>query len=1371
MSLDISTLTDSQKAALVALVASKVAPGLGLGANEMQVLEQQYQLKLARARAFDLNSRLAANNDPVLAQLVAAFKSDDTGLASAYEVYMRRSPVVRNSSEATVKNVLGMETWEELTGAAKEASYALSVAKLAPACGLDANFSALKMQEYNALIAECRRARLNAALASNTDPVLAQLVGNFKSDDPGLLNAFTVYTQRATAVKSDSEATVKEELGLAANTTLAGRAKDAATALSVAKLAQACGLDANAVQLAQQEHDKLIVDYRKTKLNEDIDGTPAGTRMTACINEVKATLDIAAGTTPDALAMAAAKALCWGRYGEACGYDANFAQLKMQEYTAKIAEWRKLKLNTALASNTDAVLAELVSNFRNDDAGLLNAFTVYTARATAVKTNSEATVKDELGIAAGTTLTGAAAEAATALSVAKLAQACGLDANAVQLKMQQYQAALQTYRKNALNTALASNTDPVLAQLVGNFKSDDPGLLNAFTVYTQRATNVKSDSDATIRELLGITGSAALTGAKKDASTALSVAKLAEACGMDANFVQLKIQESNALVTEVRRNAAETDIAAGENSTGEMKKCCDEVRATLEIANGTALDKIALAAAAALCQTRTAARNGYDANYIQLKEQEYAARIQEWRKIALNKSLKTENDPVLVQLLANFKADDPGLVNAFAVYTNRATQIKAEAAREINVAHGWNAPLDTTSQTLTAHNAYPAHIALVVAKLAQACGLDANASALLEQQYQARLREARVKDLSEGLDAVCNNFALPFLFATTGESDAAGSQISQMWKFSLGRSLFANVGYKVSAITAKCHPTTNNCGSNPVSLAAIAAVDGENSTTRTLLAVSTNTVRWAVGQLVTWQFNDFTIPEGARLELQPLLGAQTFDALAQAYAENGWEYGKAYQFAVRLSPAIEATDADDYWYSDSAHPKVAQVCPYVRVYSYEQGATSLYTIAQRVMRRVFPFVTNGGDAPLPFSITAFANSVNEASVAAENEVKATCETSGLDPLLEDAAECLATAHVAPALGLDANFAQLRLQEYTAKIAEWRKVKLNQSLASNTDPVLAQLVANFKSGDDGLLNAYTIYTQRVEAVKADAYGEIERIHDWQWIDSTWNAQTPLTTKIAAMDGLTKAAHIALCAKYLAAACGMAPEMVNVYEQHYRARLKAARTADLESTSVTDPVDAEVLALIRGAFASEAALPRSMKSLTDKIDRLKEIARKEVLASHDWSFAEAEVLCEGARQDGDKAFPFVAALPKGCLVVSAVYGTDSKVSQWKVCGREIRAAQQITRIVYVKDVADYAAWHPKAYRAFILRLAADTAKSVAEKPSERQLQEQLYRDALEDAKACDAKSVNTPDEAYGDNELADSMLYGGGRSRHFDGLFAD
>ena len=400
-----------------------------------------------------------------------------------------------------------------------------------------------------------------------------------------------------------------------------------------------------------------------------------------------------------------------------------------------------------------------------------------------------------------------------------------------------------------------------------------------------------------------------------------------------------------------------------------------------------------------------------------------------------------------------------------------------------------------------------------------------------------------------------------------------------------------------------------------------------------------------------------------------------------------------------------------------------------------------------------------------------------AAVKADSEATVR-ELLGLDGaatlagLAKDAATTLAVAKLAPSCGLDANVASLKEQEFNALVAEWRKVNLNKTLASNDDPILAELLANFKSDDTGLVNAYAVYTQRVNAVKAAAYGEIERAHNWQWIDAGWTEETSLDEKLAAMDGLSRSAYIALVVRRLAVSCGITPEMAQVYEQQYQTRLRAARVADLETTPVTDAIQREVLALVRNTFSGDNALPRDMKTLTDKIDGLKDMARKEVLAAHDWSFAEADFACDAAETEHpDRIFPYHVTLPKGCLLVSACYGEDGKVAQWKLRGREIHAQRRLVRIVYVKDVTDFAAWHPKAYRAFILRLVADVAKCVASDPKDRSFQEQLYRDALEEAKVCDTRSSNAPDEAWGDNEIADTMLNGYTRREYDDPLARD
>lgn len=379
-----------------------------------------------------------------------------------------------------------------------------------------------------------------------------------------------------------------------------------------------------------------------------------------------------------------------------------------------------------------------------------------------------------------------------------------------------------------------------------------------------------------------------------------------------------------------------------------------------------------------------------------------------------------------------------------------------------------------------------------------------------------------------------------------------------------------------------------------------------------------------------------------------------------------------------------------------------------------------------------------------------------------DEVRATLETpagEALDKLALGAAAALCFTKCAARAGYDASFLQLKEQEYAQKIQECRKLKLNRALKTNTDPVLTELLANFRSDDAGLANAYEIYTQRASSVKQSAYAELEHSHNWRWIDSAWTSETAVDTKIAAMDGLSKSAFTALTTKLLAISCGLAPEMIQVYEKLYQTRLRSARVADLETTPITDPVQREVMAHLRATFSGDAALPRDLKTLTDKIDDLKDMARKDVLAAHDWSFAEMDMACDSdATEHPDEVFQYHVTLPKDCLLVSACYGTDGKVGQWKLRGREIHARSRIVRVVYVRDTPNYASWHPKAYRAFILRLVADVAKCVAADPKERTLQEQLYRDALEEAKTCDARSANAPDEAWGENDIAETMLHG-------------
>ena len=522
----------------------------------------------------------------------------------------------------------------------------------------------------------------------------------------------------------------------------------------------------------------------------------------------------------------------------------------------------------------------------------------------------------------------------------------------------------------------------------------------------------------------------------------------------------------------------------------------------------------------------------------------------------------------------------------------------------------------------------------------------------MDRLYRDKLMKARIKDLSDGIDDMCDNAVVPFVFATTGENQMTGTQRTKtLFKFALGASMVAKVGGTVSAVTVRTHRESTD--SNPYQLVLFAL----SGSTHTFLAGSKNTVTPSTpGSLVTWQFDDVEVPTGAVLVCRLLLGyIGSQSELADVFGTNpdaavateaNPDASISFTFPVQLSPTISNTefsaDASDFAYwdttADNRHPGITAAA---RLYSYEARATSLQATAQKVMRRVFPFIAAGDGSHIPYSVEAFANSVNATSLDAENEVRRTIGTNALDALSMSAAEALATAKVAPVVGLDTNFAQLRLQEYQAKIKEWRKVRFDDAVAGTSDPVRR----------------------------------------------------------------------------------------------------------------------EALSILRSALSSSDAVPRNVTEMLDSLDAMETQARREVLTSHDWSFAETEYVCDTAWTDSpDPVFRHRVALPKSCLMVSACYGEDGKVVQWKQRGREIHAKERVVRIVYIKDVTDLSAWHPKAQRAFALRLAADLAKRADTNANARAMQESLYRDALEEARACDARSANTPDEAYGDNEIADIMLYG-------------
>lgn len=258
-------------------------------------------------------------------------------------------------------------------------------------------------------------------------------------------------------------------------------------------------------------------------------------------------------------------------------------------------------------------------------------------------------------------------------------------------------------------------------------------------------------------------------------------------------------------------------------------------------------------------------------------------------------------------------------------------------------------------------------------------------------------------------------------------------------------------------------------------------------------------------------------------------------------------------------------------------------------------------------------------------------------------------------------------------------------------------------------------------------------------------EVLAAHDWVFARSQASQ-----TDVTAWPGDVRNCLVYCLARELAIPiAGRIEDMKNV-DALYRDKLQRAIIHDLEAedAAVTDKLHREVLAFLRSIYSADVP-PRSVLALTKKIDDMKDMSRKEVLGAYDWSFATESGMCDPSpNRIPDPRYPFHATLPFDCIRVTAVYRHDGAVNQWKVRGKSIHSHEPIHRVVYIRDVEDFEEWDPKPYRVFVLRLAADVAKAVASNPKNEQYQEALYRDALEDAKAADAGSANTPDEVWGD-----------------------
>ncbi len=330
--------------------------------------------------------------------------------------------------------------------------------------------------------------------------------------------------------------------------------------------------------------------------------------------------------------------------------------------------------------------------------------------------------------------------------------------------------------------------------------------------------------------------------------------------------------------------------------------------------------------------------------------------------------------------------------------------------------------------------------------------------------------------------------------------------------------------------------------------------------------------------------------------------------------------------------------------------------------------------------------------------------------------------------------------------------------YSSMLVDARLKDLSED--GTDDPVVREVVAGvrtlFTSANADLPRSMALIYERIGAVRDSAFKEVLSAHNWQGKDEITSGEK--------LPSQAKAAWIALMQQKLAIVCGLTIEAVGAFESIWRAKLKEARVTDLETSPVPEGIVGDVLTAIRGVFDTSEALPRDLKSLVDRIERMKPIAMREVLSSHPWAFAMEEEVCVGVPHGvpGSGEYRFCTPVPLDSIRVVSVHGRDGRLGHVEEIGGELRCREPIVRIVYIRDVANIERFTPDAYRLVVLKLAADLAKVVAAKPESRELQERLYRDALADAKLRDARGSNpSPKSVWGDNYYVDQMDSGRGR----------
>lgn len=223
--------------------------------------------------------------------------------------------------------------------------------------------------------------------------------------------------------------------------------------------------------------------------------------------------------------------------------------------------------------------------------------------------------------------------------------------------------------------------------------------------------------------------------------------------------------------------------------------------------------------------------------------------------------------------------------------------------------------------------------------------------------------------------------------------------------------------------------------------------------------------------------------------------------------------------------------------------------------------------------------------------------------------------------------------------------------------------------------------------------------------------------------------------------------------------------------YEEKLSVAISKDLEDemvslrakTDADSRLAAEVLDILRQYYSVadgehkngiKKPQPRGIAQLVQHINNIKETVRKEVLMSHDWSFATNEAKSTSYRMDDGR---YRTCFPGDAIKIIKCYSdVCEKAETFAREGDFLYSYAPLERIVYLCDVEDVEEWTLLAKRAFIYKLVQAVSLANPELVSNANRIAQLnatVKEAVEEARTADARQTHAGTGTYGRNYLYD------------------